>query len=135
MAMANTSESDDRPRPKPSKRFEGKLHQFDLDDELERIKSEDLSEEHLKQGHRQIELQRDEGTTLTLYHFEPDGKIPEHSLDDGLVVIHVLDGQITVKTDEGDVSLEADDLVTLKSDLAHSLEAQQESHLLLTISR
>jgi len=133
--MGKTSESDDRLRSKPSKRFQGILHKFDLDDELERIKSEELSEEHFKQGHRQIELHRDKGTTLTLYHFEADGKIPEHSLDDGLVVIHVLDGKITVRTEDGDVSLEEDDLVTLQSNLAHSLEAEKESHLLLTISR
>jgi quercetin dioxygenase-like cupin family protein len=129
------NDDEERLRVKPSDRFEGDLHKFDLDAELKRIRSEDLSEEHLRQGHRQIELQRDNGTTLSLYHFEPDGTIPEHSLDDGLVIIHVLDGKVTVKTDDGDVSLEGDDLVTLKPDLAHSLEAQQESHLLLTISR
>ncbi len=135
MTLSENPSEEERLRPKPSKRFEGNLHKFDVEEQLERIRNEDLSEEHLKQGHRQIELQRYQGTTLSLFHFEPGGEIPEHSLEEGLVILHLLEGKVRVNTENGNIVLEVGELLTLKSNLAHSLEAEEESHLLMTISR
>lgn len=131
----SSEDPEERLRTRPSERFAGSVNQFDLEEELKRIRSEDLSEEHLQQGHRQIELQRHEGTTVTLYHFDPDGSIPMHSLEDGLVVIQVLNGTLEVSLDDETAQLRENQILTIQDDVNHALRSDDECQFLLTISR
>jgi len=126
---------DERLRTRPSERFSGSVHQFDLEEELQRIRSEDLSEEHLQQGHRQIELHRHGDTTVTLYHFNSDGEIPEHTLENGLVILQVLNGSLQVGLEDENVVLDANQVMTIQDGIAHGLRSNEECQFLLTISR
>ncbi len=136
----SSEDPEERLRTRPSERFAGSVNQFDLEEELKRIRSEDLSEggnseEHLQQGHRQIELHRHGDTTVTLYHFDSDGSIPEHSLEDGLVVLQVLNGSLEVDLEDETVELEEQGMLTIEDGINHALCAAGECQFLLTISR
>lgn len=127
----------DRRREYPGDRFSKRVIEQDLDDLAEQLRNEELGEGHLEQGHNQIELYRRNGTTVSLFVLEEGSELPEHSVDDGAVMIQVLEGSITVGTDDTDEALTPDEnsVVTLASGIGHSIRADEPSRLILTIMR
>lgn len=133
--MATSDE--ERRREYPGDRFSQRVLEQDLDELAEKLNREDLGEGHLEQGHNQIELYRRGGTTVSLFVLEDGAELPEHSVDDGSVMIHVLQGAVDIDVDDNDASLASgkNDVVTLDAGVGHTIRAEEASRLLVTIMR
>lgn len=130
--MAQTIQPEDRLREHPRDRFQFDKRVFDLNELTEKIKNESLSEEHYRQGHRQIVLLRELPQTIALYQFDEDGWINEHAVD-GVVSIQVLDGELVVSANGEDRVLKAGNVMIINEGEPHSVRANEESRMLLTI--
>lgn len=128
---------EERRREYPGDRFSKRILEQDLNQLTEQLRNEELGKGHLEQGHNQIELYRQNGTTVSLFVLEEGAELPEHSVDDGSVMIQVLEGKIRVETDDTEDPLtpNTNTVVTLASGIGHSIRADEPSRLLLTIMR
>jgi hypothetical protein len=68
---------------------------------------------------------------LALYLFESGSKLPNHVVD-GPIILHVLDGEVAIRTSSSDYQLSAGQLLRLAPRVEHDISALQESRLLLT---
>ena len=68
-------ETEDRLREKPSNRFSSNVLEADLSREIDVIKTEEMGDGHQEQGHRQKELYREGGNTISLFYFDEDGRL------------------------------------------------------------
>jgi quercetin dioxygenase-like cupin family protein len=128
-SMIDKSEPQDRLRTPPVERFAGDTHLFDLHAELAALRSEPHNSQD---GHRQITILHQAPVAHVLFSFKPGGKLDEHSTN-GLVAIHVLEGQLMVHADGRDNSLTAGHVLYLKPNVPHDVRAVEESAMLLTI--
>lgn len=120
--------SEDRLRPHPSDRFAGEERELDLETSLRSLRAEARS----PSGHRQIALAHHGPVRLVLYAFDAGGRMPEHRAP-GFVTIHVLRGSISVRTPTAHHVLTTGRLLTLAPDVAHDVEASEESDMLLGV--
>lgn len=132
-----TVSDEERQREYPGDRFAERVIEQDLDALAERLNNEEFGEGHLEQGHNQIELYRHDGTTVSMFVMDEGASLPEHSVEDGSVMIQVIDGKVTVNCDGTDDSPQPDTntVITLQPGVAHSIEAEAPSRLLVTIMR
>lgn len=120
-----------RLRRRPSERFAGSEHTFDL----HQIAKSLLREAHpAKDGHRQMTIYHRDGLGLVLFQFEAGGRLADHAAD-GVVNIHALSGRLTVTTVGGTNHLSAGQLLVLASGVRHEVYADESSAMLLTIHR
>ena len=120
---------DDRLREHPSQRFSPSEDEIDLATATQHLLSEHEANRH---GHRQIALFKGDAETLALFHFNAGGRFPDHSVD-GTVIIQVLEGRLTVTTDQAAHALESGQLLRLRANVRHDVTAQDESRMLLTV--
>lgn len=127
----------DRRREHPGERFAQSVIHQNLDNLTEQLENEDLGAGHGERGHNQIELYRHGGTTVSLFVFEQGGFIDNHSVEDGSVMIQVLDGKLCFQTKDAETHLhpEGNEIVTLEPGIEHSVQAEKPSRMLLTIMR
>ena len=65
-----------QPRQRPSERFAGSCHAFDLGELLHTLRAEEHAATH---GHRQITIFHRAPVTQLLFAFEPGGELAEHT--------------------------------------------------------
>lgn len=127
--MTTERRGEGRLRPHPTVRFAPPERKIDLD----RCYDELIEEHHnAVDGHRQITIAHNDAMTLTFFHFEEGGCMPEHVVD-GAVTIYVLDGYLEVETDEEIHHLEDDQLLILAPNVEHDVRAVEDSRMLLTV--
>lgn len=131
------STPEERRREYPGERFAQSVIQQDLVKLSRELKQEDLGSGHGERGHNQIELYRHKGTTVSLFYFEQGGHIPDHLVEDGSVIIQVLEGTICFQTKDAETHIHpaSENLVILEPGIKHSIQAETESRVLLTIIR
>ncbi|HET8571868.1 MAG TPA: cupin domain-containing protein [Candidatus Limnocylindria bacterium] len=127
--MERATEDDDRLRTRPSERFAGSEHLFDLNAEAEKLLREPGG---ARNGHRQITLFRRGGITLVLFVFEEDGYLVDHQAD-GYVTVQVITGEIRMTTDRGDHAMPQGSLLLLEPGIRHDVRAVSASRMLLTV--
>lgn len=132
-----TPPDEERTREYPGDRFSHDIIQQNLDQLTDQLRSEEFGEGHLEQGHNQIELYRHGGTTVSLFVMAEGAELPEHSVDDGSVMIQVLDGRLTFRSENSEETLnsEENDVIVVESGVKHSVTAKEESRMILTIMR
>lgn len=128
---------EDRRREYPGDRFSQRIIQQDLDEVARQLREEEFGEGHLEQGHNQIELYREGGTTVSLFVMEKGAHLREHTVDDGSVMIQVLEGTLCLQTEDAEDHLHPgqNSLVVLEAGVGHSIQAEKPSRFLLTIMR
>lgn len=128
---------EERTREYPGDRFSHDIIQQNLDQLTDQLRSEEFGKGHLEQGHNQIELYRHGGTTVSLFLMAEDAELPEHSVDDGSVMIQVLDGRLTFRSEnsEGTLTSEENDVIVVESGITHGVKAEEKSRMVLTIMR
>ena len=131
------SASEDRRRQYPGERFARSVIQQDLDKISRELKQEELGEAHERLGHNQIELYRHGGTTVSLFVFDQGGHLPEHVVEDGAVMIQVLEGTVCFQTEDAETHIHPpeNNVVFLEPGIEHSLQAETEARVILTIMR
>lgn len=116
-------------RTPPRERFEGSEHLFDLALESARLREEPGE---ARDGHRQITLFRGGGVSIVLFDFEAGGHLKDHAAD-GYVTVQVLGGQIRMTTAEEQYRMPSGSLLVLRPGIAHDVEAETDSRVLLTV--
>ncbi len=122
---------DKRLREHPKDRFAVEVQHFDLPAAAKQLRAE----AHASiSGHRQLALVRRGPLSLILFAFEKDGFLKEHQAD-GEVIIHVIRGRLSVAVAGETVVLTAGALVALAPGQRHSVRAEEESDVLLSVGR
>lgn len=130
--MTNQSapvEAAPRLRPPPEQRFAGNQHQLDLNAIAARLKAQSNGREP---GHFQETLYHDGPATIALFVFEKDAGLREHQAH-GLVSIQPLTGHIRVQAEGQTHALRPGNILMLKPDVRHDVQAIEESQMLLTV--
>jgi quercetin dioxygenase-like cupin family protein len=120
---------DDRLRPRPSDRFAGAEHLLDIPAALHALRTEPSPNTN---GHRQIALMHHGPVRLVLFAFDAGGAMKKHAAP-GWVTIHVLRGDMIVRTPATDHRLSEGMLLSLAPGVVHDVEAIQESNMLLGV--
>ena len=119
----------DRLRQHPEARFAPPRVQIDLNAAVARLRSEPRAGEG---GHRQETLYNAGGLTIALFVFQRFTGLPEHRAA-GTVNMHVLRGRVKI-TAEGEVhELGSGQMLIVAPGLKHSVAAQEESEMLVTV--
>jgi quercetin dioxygenase-like cupin family protein len=127
--MNNPPPEEQRLRESPRERFGAAENKFDIPEALRKLRTEDTP---ARFGHRQITLDQYGPVTLVLFSFEPGGVLKDHRAA-GVVTIHALEGEVTVRTEAQQYQLSPKMLVMLAPNVKHSVEAAQQSAVLLTV--
>ena len=117
-----------RAREHPEQRFAPTQHQFDLRAVARELASEPAS----RGGHRQRALYRHGRLTVALFTFEAGGGLPDH-VANGVVTIHVVDGQLRVTSSGVEHTMGAGGLLVLAPGVRHDVLADQPSIMLLQV--
>ncbi len=125
--MSTPSES--RLREHPEQRFAGLIHRVDLKEAAESLRHEPV---HPTQGHRQVALYHHGSLTVALFQFNRDGGLEKH-VADAAVIIHALEGIISIQTAEGTTTLASGQMLMLPPGVPHDVKATQPALMLLTI--
>jgi quercetin dioxygenase-like cupin family protein len=120
---------EDRLRPPPSARNRGPEQLVNLIAAAKALREEPHPG---RDGHRQIGLIHREHMRAVLFAFDEGGRLPEHSAP-GLVTIHVLTGHLRVTTPADSYDLGPGRMLVLEPDVAHDIEAPEQSDMLLTV--
>ena len=123
------SDNKERLRTPPQERFAGNHHVFDLERELQRLRAEDHQSPN---GHRQITLLHHGPVAQVLFVFQAGGEMPRHTAH-GWVTLQVLEGRLTVELGDHSHDLTAGCLLTFDPQVPHSVRANEESAMLLTV--
>ncbi len=119
----------DDQRLRPSERFAGSQHVFDLAAVAESLRRE---ADTPRDGHRQITLFHEGGMTAVLFDFEAGGRLVRHEAD-GLVTIQTIAGMVDVSTPQTTHELPAGSLLVLEPGIVHDVVAGVPSQVLLIV--
>jgi quercetin dioxygenase-like cupin family protein len=117
------------PREHAQERFASPEHMIDLAQAISKLRNEASTIRH---GHRQITLYHQRPVTLVLFAFEEGGGLDDHKAA-GVVTIHALEGELTVRTEAQEYRLSSGMMVMLAPNVQHSVHATQPSAMLLTV--
>jgi quercetin dioxygenase-like cupin family protein len=126
---AKMSDPEERLRERPSDRFAGREHLFNLVTETEKLRNEPGG---TKKRHRQITLFRGGGMSLVLFDFDAGGGLSDHATD-GFVTVHVLDGEARMTTAGHEYPMPAGSLLVLTPGVKHDIVAVTPSRVLLSV--
>ncbi|HWB55014.1 MAG TPA: cupin domain-containing protein [Tepidisphaeraceae bacterium] len=127
--MTERTPDSQRLRPHPEHRFAPEQIQIDLPAAIERLRTESPAGEA---GHRQETLYRNCGSTVALFLFERFTNLPEHKTR-GVVIIHALSGRLKVDAAGQVHELGAGQMLVLAPNVPHSVAAEEESEMLLSV--
>ena len=120
-----------RLREHPAKRFAPSEHSLSLDEEFDKLSGE---KHPAVNGHRQEAIYKHGPMTLVVFAFDSGGFMKEHEVRDGTVTIHVLEGDLTVRTSENEYRLSRNGVLLLAPGVKHDVMAAQQSRMLLTVN-
>jgi len=103
--------------------------EFDLPAEIHRLQAETT----WSTGHNARTLVKYDDLRVVLIALRANARIPEHKTE-GRISVHVLSGHVQVKAAGRTFSLRPGGLLALDHGLPHSVEAMEDSALLLTIA-
>ncbi len=118
-----TSARTERPQPI-------RFQRSNLEEQLVRLRADTPIRVH---GRDSLTLIRDPGFDLILVALNATRQLPEHKAP-GAISVLVLDGRITFSTNGEQLELGRHDLVTLPAKVLHSVQALEESAILITIA-
>lgn len=118
-------------RVNAKERMKGALHRFDLNEQIEALRNEDA----YRNGQmNQMTLERDNSLRVALFVFRAGGGLRDHRTRNPISV-QALRGRIVFATEEGArEELTEGQLVTLSGGVTHSVEALEDSVMLLTVA-
>lgn len=119
-----------RARIDPRERFAGHEKTFNLEKEFEALPNES----RVHNGHMQKALYRHGPVITAIFSLEKDGFLNEHKAD-GESILHVIDGQLFVKTAENEYTLNTNEMLLLDPGVVHDMKAVKPTRLLFTFMR
>jgi quercetin dioxygenase-like cupin family protein len=101
---------------------------IDIDDYIRQLREEDAWQKSDRNG---ITVYKTDQVTMVVVGLH-EKAILKNNVIDGIVTMQVFEGRIRVTTPEGDIELKPNQIVTFHRCIDHSVEALDESVLLLT---
>ncbi len=129
MIQQDPSTEERQPREHPEERFAAPEQMFDMAQAINALRNEASP---IRRGHRQITLYHQRPVTLVLFAFEEGGKLDDHKAA-GVVTIHALEGELTVRTEGHEHKLAPGMMVVLAPNVRHSVHAIKPAAMLLTV--
>jgi quercetin dioxygenase-like cupin family protein len=74
------------------------------------------------------------GLTIVLIGLHKDAEMPRHTVADGIISIHVLEGNILFTSDDRSLDLGAGQMVAIHKNMPHSVKAKADAFFLLTLA-
>ncbi len=129
--MNNDSE---RMREHPENRFDAMQHRYDLDEVTRALRAEPLP---ASRNHRQKTLYKGSDTangpvTIALFVFDKGASMPQH-VAQGVVMIHVIDGRISISAEGQQHDLQTHQMLVLAPGVTHDVRAETDARMLLTV--
>ena len=103
--------------------------EFDLRGEIQRLKGETT----WRTGQNARTLVKYDDLRVVLMAFQAGARIPEHKTE-GRISVHVLSGHVQLRASGRTFTLHSGGLLAIDQGVPHSLEALDESEVLLTIA-
>ena len=118
-------------RVNAKERMAGAVHRFHLDEQIAALQAEDA----YRQGRmNQKALVQEKPLRAALFVFHAGNSLPDHHAP-GPISVQVLRGRIIFSTEEGArEEMAAGDVLSLAAGITHSVEALEDSAMLLTIA-
>src|SRR5690554_3183749 len=117
-------------RPDGERVLNAPLVQIDLNKYIEQIKSEATWE---NSSYNSMTLFKSEAMTIVLIGMHAKAILKKHTTN-AVISVQTVTGQLNFITEEQSVELSKGEMVTLQPMIPHSVEAQEESFFLLTLS-
>ena len=119
-----------RPHPESERELHAPLQTFDMESEIERLRSE----EEWRDGRRNaITLRKGEGFSVVLLVMRGGDRIPEHSAP-GPISVAVYEGRIRFTTADEEVEADARKLITCEANVEHAVEALEDAVCVVSIA-
>jgi len=128
--MENKSNEATALRPEGDRVLNAALVEMDLNKFMQQIKSETTWQ---SSGHNSITIFKSDELRIVLIGLHENATLKPHSAQANISV-QVLEGAIKFITDSESVSLSKGQMIALQSSITHSVEAQSESFILLTVA-
>lgn len=112
-------------------RMKGSLRRFHLDEQIAALQAEDA----YQQGRmNQTALVQEKPLRAALFVFHAGNRLPDHHAP-GPISIQVLRGHIVFSTEEGaNEDMKPGDMLSLAAGIVHTVDALEDSAILLTIA-
>ena len=118
-----------RLRPHPEDRFASPAIAINLNTIAANLRAESNAGER---GHRQETIYKHGKVTLALFMFDRFSHLPEH-VAEGIVTMHVLKGWMKISAGTVEHELRAGQMLALAPGVRHSLKAEEESEVLVSV--
>jgi len=115
---------------RPPQDLDAPILRFKLADEIALVRQD---VEFKQNGHSAKVLVKDGETRLVLIAIEAGAHVPDYQVEHR-VAIEALTGQVNVVTPTQSIALSAGELVSLGAEIAHRIEAREDSAVLLTFA-
>ncbi len=124
----------ERMREHPEIRFSATQHHHDLDEATRSLLAEPLA---ASRNHRQKTLYKGSDAaigpvTLALFVFNKGASMPRHTAQ-GVAIIQVLEGEISLLADDNEHHLCAHQILVLSPGVPHDVRAVTDARMLLTV--
>ena len=117
-------------RPGGSRTIDAPYVAIDINFYMHQVKDEEAWQ---KSDRNAITVFKTEGLSLVLSALHADAIIDDNTAD-GILIVQVLEGKIKITADEHSEEAVEKEIITFHRDVAHTIEALEESVLLLTIT-
>lgn len=124
-----TTPDNQRARPHPETRFSNPSTLVDLNAVATALRCEPNTGQR---GHRQETVFKHGNVTVALFVFDRFSHLPEH-VAKGIVAMHVLKGWVKISAGDAEHELKAGQMLVVNSGVRHSLKAEEESEVLVTV--
>lgn len=117
-------------RPEGGRLIDAPLVIIDIKENIKHLRSEPAWENSDRNA---MTLYKTNGMSVVLIALHEDTLIKKHT-NDGIICVQVLEGEINFITDEQQVVLKKNQMISLHKGIAHSVAAIKESVFLLTLN-
>jgi quercetin dioxygenase-like cupin family protein len=117
-------------RPEGGRLMDAPVVTIDVPKFIKQIKSEPAWE---KKDHNAMTIYKTNGMRIVLIALHENAVLEKHTTN-GVISVHVLDGEINFNTEDHSVSLIKDEIIALHRNVPHSVAAIKESVFLLTVT-
>lgn len=121
---------DERRRRHPESRFAGDQHLINLASAMRRLTADSESSVY---GHRHQTLYKHGSLTIAAFAFDTGGVFEEQAAN-GVVMIHVLEGHLTVTTAGQVHEVTSGELLVLAPAVEHKIRARTRTSMLLSLN-
>ena len=135
MSRAPDPSSGPRLRPHPDQRFyQSPMQLFDLARAVQQLRDESTHGAAASStGHRQRALYSRGPVTVAVFDLQPGGRIQEHVVVNGSVIVQPMSGHVIVRSEVGEHDVQQGQVLCIAPGVRHDVAAPDGAQMLLTV--